>query len=62
MDEVCFGPRMPNYKKDILILMFKDKISKLETSKAFGYVLEQESFASNSDGYPFRETGAKEDT
>lgn len=51
LDEVCFDPRMPNYRKDILIQMFKDKIPKLGTSKAFGYVLEQESFASNSDGY-----------
>ncbi|NBD20960.1 DUF2971 domain-containing protein [Aquabacterium fontiphilum] len=50
IDSICFDPRMPQYKQDILTNLLPTQGYTVEHSKAFGYALAQESFASNYDG------------
>lgn len=52
IETICFDPRMPHYKRRIFENLFADSLPQVEESKAFGYALEQESFASDYDGHP----------
>lgn len=45
IDEICFDPRMENYKKKVYEQIFCEYGTKLVNSKTFGYALEQENFA-----------------
>lgn len=55
IDSVCFDPRMPAYKRDVykaaLSAVLPDDI---QESRCFGYVLAQDDFSSDYDGYPVK--------
>lgn len=51
IETACFDPRMPQYKRKTYESVFKGVMPELVESKAFGYALDQESFASDYDGY-----------
>lgn len=52
LESICFDPRMPQFKQDVLAELLPAKNYTVERSRAFGYALAQESFASNYDGLP----------
>jgi hypothetical protein len=52
VETICFDPRMPQFKQDVLLNLLPVQDYKVECSKAFGYALVQESFSSNYDGLP----------
>lgn len=52
VQSVCFDPRMPTYKRCVFESALERFLPEVYESKAFGYALQQESFASDLDGYP----------
>jgi len=54
IEDICFDPRMPQYKRKIFEEMFSHLVSSISESKAFGKILEQEDFESDYDGYPIK--------
>lgn len=50
VEEICFDPRCPSYKTKVYIDILKEHSIQIVKSKAFGYALELESFASTLDG------------
>lgn len=52
VEEICFDPRCPNYKTEVYMDILKNYSIPIVKSKAFGYALELESFASTLDGHP----------
>ncbi len=47
LNDICFDPRMPKYKKKIMTDIFGDDCPNISGSPAFGHVLEQEDFTHN---------------
>lgn len=52
VQSVCFDPRMPTYKRRVFESALEKFLPQICESKAFGYALQQDSFASDLDGYP----------
>jgi hypothetical protein len=50
LDSVCFDPRLPKYKLDVLQALFSSISNKIIESKAFGYVFTQDDFTSDYNG------------
>ncbi|MDG4868048.1 hypothetical protein P8631_08550 [Guyparkeria sp. 1SP6A2] len=49
VDEICFDPRMPGYKKEILLKIFGSDVPEVSVSPTFGRVLDQVDFSHGPD-------------